>query len=385
MEVESVPPSLRPIGINFQIADNSGSCQSRSLRCDATGDSAGGTASNCVVRENDKTMRLSYRRLSLRTKVFVAPVLLFLLALFGAVYQAIAFRAEVRRSDHPRHLVSAGGFRLNVYCIGQGRPTVILEAGLGDSLDSWRQVQPAIARFTRVCSYDRAGYGYSDAGPMPRTSNRIARELHAALESAGEKPPYLLVGYSFGGFNVRAFNGKYPNQVASLVLVDSTQEDQYHLLPRAWTDLGVATRLRAERQLFWAPFYIDLGIARLELRLTGQVPPPLLLQSKYLKARASEFLNIQVSADQARMSGNLEDKPIVVLTAGKVIDASLKAALSTQDQETYANIWINILQVRLASLSTRGRRIFLPDSSHDIPNDRPDAIVAVVRELSERE
>jgi hypothetical protein len=110
--------------------------------------------------------------------------------------------------------------------------------------------------------------------------------------------------------------------------VDSTQEDQYRLLPKAWADLGAATRLRAERQSFWAPLDIDLGLARLQLRLQGQEAPPLLFQSKYLKARASEFLNIQVSAEQARMAGNMQDKPLVVLTAGKVIDRSLKAALS---------------------------------------------------------
>jgi pimeloyl-ACP methyl ester carboxylesterase len=190
------------------------------------------------------------------------------------------------------------------------------------------------------------------------------------------------VGHSFGGFNVRVFNGQYPGEVAGLVLVDSTQEDQYRLLPIAWADLGAATRLRAERQSFWAPFYIDLGLARLQLRFQGHEVPPVLLQSKYLKARASEFLNIEASAEQARMAGNIQDKPLVVLTGGKVIDASLKAALSAQDQAAYADVWINTLQVRLANLSRRGRRVVLPDSGHDIPNDRPDAIVAAVKELS---
>ena len=306
---------------------------------------------------------------------------MLLLVLSGAAYNVLAFRADARRYPHPGQLVSAGGPRLNVFCTGHGSPTVVLEAGLADSLDSWHRVQPEIARFARVCSYDRAGYGYSDAGPTARTSDRIASELHAALKSAGEKPPYLLVGHSFGGFNVRVFNGKYPNQVAGLVLVDSTQEDHYRLLPKAWADLGAATRRRAERQFFWAPLYINSGLARLQLCLQGQEAPPVLLQSKYLKARASEFLNIQASAEQARMAGNIEDKPLMVLTAGKVIDASLKAALSAEDQEVYADVWINTLQVRLAKLSRRGRRIVLPESGHDIPNERPYAIVAAVQEL----
>lgn len=242
-------------------------------------------------------------------------------------------------------------------------------------------MQPDIARFARVCSYDRAGYGYSDPGPMPRTSDRIASELHAALGMAGEKPPYLLVGSSFGGYIVRVFNGKYPDQVAALVLVDATQEDQYRLLPTAWGNLSAATRRRARRQAFWAPLYIDLGIARLQLRMHGQEVAPVLLQSKYLKARTSEFENIEVSAEQARAADHIAAKPLVVLTAGRAIDASLKAALSDEDQNAYAETWINDLQLRLAHLSMRGTRVVVADSGHDMPTDRPDAIVTAVREL----
>lgn len=133
----------------------------------------------------------------------------------------MALRADARSFPHPGRLASAGELRLNLHCTGAGVPTVVLEAGLLDSLDVWGRVQPAVARFARVCSYDRAGYGNSDPGPMPRTSVRIANELRAALHSAGERPPYVLVGASFGGFLVRVFNGRYPDEVAGLVLVDA--------------------------------------------------------------------------------------------------------------------------------------------------------------------
>ena len=310
-----------------------------------------------------------------------ALALLCLSALAGASYHAIAWRRDDQHLRRPGRLVSAGEFRLNVYCTGQGSPTVVLESGLADALDTWRSAQPEISRFARVCSYDRAGYGYSDPGPLPRTSDRIASELHVALESAGEKPPYLLVGHSFGGFNVRVFNGKYSDQVGGLVLVDATQEDQYRLLPRAWSNLGAATLRRAQRQAFWAPLYIDLGIARLQLRLQGQQLPPVLLQSRYLKARTSEFENIEVSAEQARTADHIGDKPLVVLTASRAIDAGLKAALSDEDQTAYDQIWVNDLQLRLAHLSKRGRRVVVPNSGHNMPADRPDAIVTAVREL----
>ena len=317
---------------------------------------------------------------SLRIVLF-GSALLSLLALVSASYQAIAWRADAQRSRRPGHLVSAGEFRLNLYCTGEGRPTVVLEAGLADALDTWRGLQPDIARFARVCSYDRAGYGYSESGPMPRTSDRIASELHAALLSAGEKPPYLLVGHSFGGFNVRVFNGKYSDQVKGLVLIDATQEDQYRLLPRAWSNLSAATLRRAQRQAFWAPLYIDLGIARLQLQLQGQQVSPVFLQSKYLKARTSEFENIQVSAEQARRADHIGDKPLMVLTASRVIDAGLRAALSEEDQMAYEQTWVGDLQLRLARLSTLGRRVVVADSGHDMPSDRPDAIVTAVRKL----
>src|ERR1700689_1482175 len=174
-------------------------------------------------------------------------VMVILLALAGASYQAIETRLDARRFPENGRLVDVGGYRLMLNCTGVGSPTVILESGFGDVSIEWRAVQPQIAKFSRVCSYDRAGYGGSDPGPMPRTSLQIARELHALLKNAGEIPPYVLVGSSFGGYNVRVYNGLYPNEVAGIVLADATQEDQYELLPKAWNAISAAQLKRCER------------------------------------------------------------------------------------------------------------------------------------------
>ena len=177
------------------------------------------------------------------------------------------------------------------------------------------------------------------------------------------------------------FNGKYSVEVAGLGLVDATQEDQYRLLPKAWADMGAGVRRRAARQAFWAPMYIDLGVARLQLRLQGHTVSPVLLQSKYIKARASELLNIEVSAEEARAAGHIADTPLMVLTAGSPVDNSLKAVLSERDCGAYQETWIDDLQLRLMRLSARGRRVIVPDSGHDMPSERPDAIVSAVREM----
>jgi pimeloyl-ACP methyl ester carboxylesterase len=305
------------------------------------------------------------------------------LALAGASYQAAATSADARRFPEPGRLIDVGGYRLKLNCTGKGSPAVILEAGLGDLLTEWNRVQPEVAEFSRVCSYDRAGYGGSDPGPMPRTSAQIAKELHTLLERAGEKPPYLLVGHSFGGYNVRVFNGAYPEQVAGIVLVDATQEDQYELLPEAWKAIGRAMLQRYKSQARWAPVFMDLGVARLMLRLRGIHGSYLILQSKYLKARAAELEAIRTSAEQARAVGDINEKPLVVLTAGNNSDPGLRTGLSSRDLEEYQRTWVYDLQMRLTRLSSRGRRIIVPDAGHDIPSERPDRIVNVVRELCE--
>lgn len=305
---------------------------------------------------------------------------LLILAIVGAAYQQIGSRMDARQLPEPGRLVDIGGYRLKINCSGIGSPTVILESGLGDFLAEWQSVQLQISSFTRVCSYDRAGYGESDAGPLPRTSLESSRELHALLQNAGEHPPYILVGHSFGGYNVRVFNGKYPSEVAGVVLADSPQEDQYGLLPVAWKHFDVELLNHWRRQADWMPPQIALGIARLRFRKSLGPESCLILQSKYLKARFSELKEIETSAEQARDSGTLGNKPLVVITAVQQ-DDTLRRALSPSDFTQFQEVWVRTLQPRLVHLSTRGKQVVLTDVGHDIPAQRPKAIVDAVREI----
>lgn len=317
----------------------------------------------------------------LRNIAVILVGLLTLLAIAGASYQALATRVDARRFPEPGKLVDVGGYRLKLNCSGAGNPTVVLESGLGDVSVEWEPVQSEVAKFTRVCSYDRAGYGGSDAGPKPRTSAQIAQELHSLLQDAAEKPPFILVGHSFGGYNVRAFNGRFSDEVAGLILVDTVQEDQYKLLPPVWKQVGAALRAHYRSQARRAPLLVELGIERLILQARGKAENSYLyLQSKYLAARSDELEHIQISAEQARAAGSLGDKPLIVLTAGKK-PAAGTLGLTEKDWDEYQRVWADDLQLRLARLSSRGKREVVEDSGHDIPSERPDAIVNAVREI----
>src|SRR5688500_2523168 len=158
----------------------------------------------------------------------------------GAVCALACAAATARAQDStasaplppPGRLVDVGGWRLHLNCTGDarpGQPIVILEAGLGDFSVEWSLVQPEVAKFARVCSYDRAGDGWSEIGPHPRTFRQIVYELHAALERAGERPPFLLVGHSYGGWLVRTYQTTHPPQVAGMVLVEPGAQDPWRM------------------------------------------------------------------------------------------------------------------------------------------------------------
>lgn len=315
---------------------------------------------------------------------FVAVIsLTFTLAVAGVTYQAVSNWRDQRRFQPEGKLVDVGGYRLHVFCAGEGSPAVILESGLGVPGLGWTLVEQDAAKFTRVCYYDRAGYGFSDPGPEPRTSLQIARELHALLERTPVPAPYVLVGHSLGGFNVRVFAGQYPRDVAGVVLVDSSHEDQQSRLPpslKAENDPGKWLPVLA-------PWALRLGVLRLLYRLGDQpamskLPPAVrekatfeLLQEKFLHAIFDELREFAgADAAEVRASGDLGDRPLVVLTAAKIADPK-------PDAVEFHKIWVNELQPRLARLSTRGRRVMVEDSDHMIPFEDPGAIVRAIRDV----
>jgi pimeloyl-ACP methyl ester carboxylesterase len=294
--------------------------------------------------------------------LWVIGMLLGLAAACGASYQQRMARLEERRYPPPGTLVDVGGHRLHLSCTGRGRPTVILEAGLpGSSLD-WTLVQPKLAKLTTVCAYDRAGYGWSEPGPRPRTSLRITDELHALLGQAGVFGPYVLVGHSLGGLHVRLYASRFPTQVGGVVLVDVPSEE--------------AVRRRPPRvvKLLWCEVEIWFGLRRLEqaLGLDGDAPKLPSTVRQVAAARAMRPATCRAAHDEAsveaeslwevRQAAGLGSKPLMVVTRGRDLDPPWRAG-----------------QAALLRLSTNSSQVVAPGSGHHVQLDRPDVVVEAVR------
>jgi pimeloyl-ACP methyl ester carboxylesterase len=255
----------------------------------------------------------------------VIGVLLSLVALagVGAIYQALATARDRRAFLPPGQRVDVGGHQLHLHCQGEGSPTVILEHGGGGSALGWFLVQPEIARNTRVCAYDRAGLGWSDPGPAPRSGRQIAAELHTLLHNANIPGPYVLAGWSYGGLFVRAYAEQFPEDVAGLVLLDATHPDVWTRTVQGQAQYQNDSRLYAvARVLAW------FGLWRLIPNLFTMPPAGLSPQqagqwravyntTSFWDTVETESRAILDTMTQARQAGNLGDLPVLVVTAGE--------------------------------------------------------------------
>jgi pimeloyl-ACP methyl ester carboxylesterase len=328
-----------------------------------------------------------------RRALLALVALIVVLALVGSAYQILGNWQDPRRFPQRGRSVQAGKLKLNINCSGHGSPTVVLDSGMGVPAVGWALVQPEVAKFARVCSYDRAGYGWSETGPKPRTSLQIAKELRALLDTSGEKGPYVVVGHSFGGYNVRLFTSLYPGDVVGVVLVDAEHGDEEkrinELLPTAVREQEQQRDERAgllDRVL--APLLFHLGIDRLKSAVGWDghesLPKEIRQELLYLNQRSeaagmAENSDDSTSWEQVRSVGDLGDRPLIVLTAGKPYDPD---PLLTKEQSDRQNdLWINVLQAEEAHLSTRGKQIVVPDSGHMIPYERPASVVSAIREV----
>lgn len=300
-----------------------------------------------------------------------------MIATAGAIYENISEARDRRANPMPGRLFDGGGFKMHLNCAGKGSPTVILESGLGDTYVSWRKVQPQIAQFSRVCSYDRAGLGYSESSSRPRTSRVMAEELHSLLQAAGVTPPYILVGHSLGGFNVRVYASLYRNEVEGVVLVDSSHPDQENRFPPELKNMEGTWLREAEFLEFSTPF----GIPRL-MGLCDEEPAQRAAECNFHTARegVAELKAFADSATETAASGSLGDLPLAVLSH----DPNKPSSELPPDLANPTNDAWEVMQTELAHLSTRGTQTIAQNSAHYIQIDRPDIVIEAVRQVLEQ-
>jgi pimeloyl-ACP methyl ester carboxylesterase len=249
-------------------------------------------------------------------------VALLVLAVIGAIYQAIATQLDERAYPPPGELVDVDGHRLHINCVGQGSPTVILEAANLGMSAHWVRVQQQVADTTRVCAYDRAGMGWSERGPEPRDAKQISSELHDLLaNAAGIEGPYVLVGHSYGGLYARMYAARYSEEVAGVVLVDSTHPEQFTRSPEGRAMYEQIRRLGAV-----IPWLTRLGVIRLTNYYPAHpdLPPQQRAQieafnssTRQVATTVEEFRATPETTAQVRSAGSLGETLLAVISAGE--------------------------------------------------------------------
>jgi pimeloyl-ACP methyl ester carboxylesterase len=324
------------------------------------------------VDEDSGSIAFRKRRLAVGAGVLVS--FLVVLTCAGVIYQQLASIRDKRLNPPPGILVDVGGYRMHLYCIGQGSPAVVLDSGLGDSWLSWYKVQPQISQFTRVCSYDRAGMGWSDPSPKPRTSSVIASELHSLLQRAGISPPVVLVGHSFGGLNMRMYAGLYRSDIVGMVLVDSTP-DEMNRFPIELKNSNEAFLYKENLKHETMP----LGIPRL-MGWCGNGPDEIRSVLRAIDCRLppwrehlAEYHAEGESGAQVRQTGLLRSIPLIVLSHDPD-DPTGNFAIAMEKAWTEA-------QQDLTHLSTNSSRVVVRGSGHNIQLDRPEVVTTAIRQI----
>ena len=321
----------------------------------------------------------TWRRIAER--VVLSIVVLGAVAVMGSTsYNAIAVHHFWSHNPAPGRIVDVGGYGMHIDCTGNGSPVLILEAGGQNDSTIWRGVQPALSKTTTVCSYDRAGTGWSDTQPGPRDADHIAAELHQLLFQAGIKGPVILMGHSIGGLFIRDYATHYPADVAGLIFVDSSTPFQERNAALVRATPPKTSRDKAV-DFITQPWTLNLAVVAGTPRLLGicrsaRNPSDYiekLQHEEYCRLRKSawdEVSQFDLSSQETVDSRPFGALPILILSQDTTKGLPAKPSQSELDRR---NAWSQ-MQEDLKKLSTRSRRIIAKNSAHHIVLDRPDLI-----------
>lgn len=329
-----------------------------------------------------------------KTSVLVALTLSFVAG--GALAAPPVISSE--EYTHPQRLVAIdGNRRINLFCQGQGTPTVLFDAGLGDTTASWRYVQGEVAKTTRACSYDRAGYGFSDPPPGAADVTAAVRDIHLLLTAMGTDGPIVYVGHSVAGLYGVGLQGTYPGDVAAEVLVDpshaemgrwTTPPNSAFQLSPPWTPLEACLALAKSGELQEPKTDAAKACVRENrslddvLRRTDklQQATPVTISTKISEIQsitpsAPSWVSVNTAQIDA-LNPQFGDKPLIILTHGSM---PLRPGDNPDQHMQNEDKWI-AAHARLAALSTRGRHIVVPDSRHYIQINQPKAVIDAIEQ-----
>lgn len=290
---------------------------------------------------------------------------LFLCAVAGFLFELRVTKRDVLRYPMQGQLIDVGGYRLLLNCTGSGSPTVVLDGGIMDSSQEWKNIQPVLAQRTRVCSYDRAGLGWSDPSPHPRTSFWMAQEMHTVLTNASIEGPYVLVGHSFGGLNIIVFAAEHPQETAGAVLVDSINPDR----------IPPPTILKNELIMWLYRTTAPFGIPR----LLGDCPIGPASCRQYAKTFAAMREARFESAQIARSVNGLGDLPLIVVARDPQHYLQSDKSIERRERE---EAWSES-QEGLLDLSTEATLMIAGGAGHSIPQENPQVVIDAIESMTQ--
>jgi pimeloyl-ACP methyl ester carboxylesterase len=318
------------------------------------------------------------RRIARLLGTLAGSCLLLLLAL--SLWNLAVTKRQHARNPVPGNFYSVDGRPMHILCSGTGSPTIVMEAGASSSWLAWRRVQPELSQLTRVCSYDRAGHGWSE----PRSG---ARELHELLDQAGVQRPLVLTGHSAGGLYVREFAREFPAEVAGIVLIDSSSPQQIDELP-GWRQTYEADKRDFGRQLFWEKLRVWSGWERLmgrcrvlpadEAAVRGFVGQyeAMMCRAVYVGGEDSEFMYFETTCKQAARLANFGNVPLLIISQ----DPDRRAEGMTARAIAELPVWPRE-QEALKALSPLSWRVIARGSGHNVHHERLDVVVAEMARL----
>lgn len=297
---------------------------------------------------------------------------ILILAGTGAIYQILSTKSDQQNYPAPGQMIDVGGYKLHIYCVGEGSPTVILDAAADMMSSDWAWIQPETAKQTQVCSYDRAGMGWSESGPQPRDAKQVTLELHTLLTNAGISAPYVMVGHSAAGLYARLYAAEYPNEVIGMVLVDPGHPDMDTMIPALQEQSKSDASLVETMQIlsyFGLPRLLGVGKNNAQ-----GLPPQQVAEVNAFVSTSQHWATLRAlidsttaTYDEVRATGSLGDIPLVVISANT-------AWLTKDAPADNARLTLNNLHAENAKLSTNNSHVIVDGATHgSLVHDKNDA------------